>query len=246
MSAGLAPRSMRAAWRPTRSPHARRLPKHSSGAASWRTASRGCAAASAAKTSCSRSAAAAAGSVRSAAPGGRRRLRRTWSTRHAGAASGAARGHASSAGLRPTRCRGRPRWRRHADPALRLGHQPQHPAALPGAGRRVPVRHRWRADLRRGGRVAAILRGEPGRERSEGRLCLANAWASVPWRPAIEKILSHLGLDPQPPPSSMPCGPLQAGTDRPPGTHPGLTRAVEGSFATTVRTASRCAAKSAA
>jgi hypothetical protein len=34
----------------------------------------------------------------------------------------------------------------------------------------------------------------------EDRLRLANARASVPWRPVIEKILTHLGLDPQPPP----------------------------------------------
>jgi hypothetical protein len=34
----------------------------------------------------------------------------------------------------------------------------------------------------------------------EDRLCLANARASVPWRPVVEKILTHLGLDPQPPP----------------------------------------------
>jgi hypothetical protein len=34
----------------------------------------------------------------------------------------------------------------------------------------------------------------------EDRLCLTNARASVPWRPVIEKMLGHLGLDPQPPP----------------------------------------------
>lgn len=34
----------------------------------------------------------------------------------------------------------------------------------------------------------------------EDRLRLANARASVPWRLLIEKILTHVGLDPQPPP----------------------------------------------
>ena len=38
----------------------------------------------------------------------------------------------------------RPRRSGDADPALRLGRQPQHPPALPGSRRRVPVRRRWR------------------------------------------------------------------------------------------------------
>jgi hypothetical protein len=31
-------------------------------------------------------------------------------------------------------------------------------------------------------------------------LCLANARASVPWQPVIEKILTHLGLQARAPP----------------------------------------------
>ena len=45
----------------------------------------------------------------------------------------------------------------------------------------------------------------------EDRLCLANARASVPWRPVIQKILDHLGLDPQPPPKGRAREPGQPG-----------------------------------
>ena len=72
-------------------------------------------------------------------------------TGHAGAAGGAARGHATSAAAGGAQGRRRPRRRRHADPALWLGGQPQHPPALSGTGRGVPVRRRWLAGLRRGG-----------------------------------------------------------------------------------------------
>jgi hypothetical protein len=42
--------------------------------------------------------------------------------------------------------------------------------------------------------IAAILRGELGRGRGpEDRPRLANARASAPWRPVIEKILTYLG-----------------------------------------------------
>ena len=59
---------------------------------------------------------------------------------HAGAAGGAACDHAPSADrCRAVRRRGSGR-RGHADPALRLGGQPQHPPALSGAGRCVPLR----------------------------------------------------------------------------------------------------------
>ncbi len=54
---------------------------------------------------------------------------------HAGAAGRAARGHAPSAGQRSARDGRGLRRRRHADPALRLVRQPQHPTALPGTGR---------------------------------------------------------------------------------------------------------------
>ena len=67
---------------------------------------------------------------------------------HAGAAGGAARGHAVPAGWRWTQWRRGPGRRRHADPAFWVGGQPQHPPALPGAGRGVPVRCRWRAGVR--------------------------------------------------------------------------------------------------
>jgi hypothetical protein len=70
---------------------------------------------------------------------------------HAGAAGGAACGHAAAAVSRRAQGRCRPGRRRHADPALRLGRQLEHPPALPGAGRRVPLRRRWRARLHRGG-----------------------------------------------------------------------------------------------
>jgi hypothetical protein len=64
---------------------------------------------------------------------------------HAGAPGGAARAHAPSAGQRPAQGRRRPRRRRHADPALRIGRQPQHTSSRPAAERGVPVRCRWRA-----------------------------------------------------------------------------------------------------
>ena len=48
--------------------------------------------------------------------------------------------------------RGRQR-RSHADPALRVDCQPQHPPSLPGAGRRVPAQRRRRAGLRRSTRA---------------------------------------------------------------------------------------------
>ena len=70
---------------------------------------------------------------------------------HAGAAGGAAGGRAASAGPHGAQERRRSGRRRHPDPALRLGSQPEHPSALPGAGRRVPLRRRRRAQLRRGG-----------------------------------------------------------------------------------------------
>ena len=50
--------------------------------------------------------------------------------------------------------------------------------------------------------IAAILEVSPAAKGPEDRLRLANARASVPWRPVIEKILAHLGLVPQPPPRS--------------------------------------------
>ena len=50
--------------------------------------------------------------------------------------------------------------------------------------------------------IAAILEVSPDANGPEDRWRLANASASVPWRPVLEKILAHLGLDPQPPPRS--------------------------------------------
>ena len=54
------------------------------------------------------------------------------------------------AGSSLTRVR-RPRWRCHADPALRVRRRPEHPPAVPGPGRRAPPRRRWRARLHRAG-----------------------------------------------------------------------------------------------
>lgn len=51
---------------------------------------------------------------------------------HAGVAGGAAHGDATVAGSRWPEGRGGPRRPRHADPALRLGGEPQHSPSLPG------------------------------------------------------------------------------------------------------------------
>ncbi|MCZ2088316.1 MAG: transposase zinc-binding domain-containing protein [Burkholderiales bacterium] len=72
---------------------------------------------------------------------------RTARAGHVGAAGGAALAHAPSAGRCRAPRRRRPRLRRHADPALWLGRQPQHPPALSGTGRGVLLRRRWFAGL---------------------------------------------------------------------------------------------------
>ena len=61
---------------------------------------------------------------------------------HAGAAGGAAGGRTASAGPHGAQERQRSGRCGHADPALRLGSQPQYSPALPGAGRRGWSR-RW-------------------------------------------------------------------------------------------------------
>jgi len=61
---------------------------------------------------------------------------------HAGAAGGAAGGRTASAGPHGAQERRRSGRRGHAEPALRLGCQPQYSPALPGAGRRGWSR-RW-------------------------------------------------------------------------------------------------------
>ena len=73
-------------------------------------------------------------------------------------------GDAEAAGRTPCGCalparsgraegRAGPPRRRHADPALWVGRQSEHSRSLPGAGRRVPVRHRRRTCLRRSTRA---------------------------------------------------------------------------------------------
>ena len=60
--------------------------------------------------------------------------------------------------------------------------------------------------------IAAILEVSPDSNGPEDRLCLANARASVPRQPVIEKILTHLGLQARAPPraSAREQMPLQA------------------------------------
>ena len=42
--------------------------------------------------------------------------------------------------------------------------------------------------------IAAIMEVVPDSNGPEDRLCLDHARASLPWQPAFEKILTHLGL----------------------------------------------------